>query len=122
MTLGGRGVSIETVYDVGAYIEGAPTASELLLRFVAARPLTIPPNLAGCQVTAGIAATAQADFALALNGSPLATLSWGAGATMATPPTLAATQLAPGDVLTLTAPASPDATLANLALTLALIR
>ena len=122
MSVGGRSVSIESLYDVGAYIEGIPTASEVVLRFSVARPLVLPANLAGSQSSAAAAAAATTPFALKVNGALVATLTFGAGATSATLPSFGAVQLVPGDVLTLTAPATPDATLADISLTLALTR
>jgi len=79
---------------------------------------TFPAGLTGSYGTAGTAATAAASFAVAKNGTGVGTMAFAAGATIATFTMGTATTFASGDVLTIIAPASPDATLANLAWTL----
>ena len=64
-------------------------------------------------------ATAAAPFTIAKNGSAIGTMVFAAGATSASFTMGAATLFAAGDVLTIAAPAPADATLANLAWTLA---
>jgi hypothetical protein len=66
-----------------------------------------------------VAATAPTDIDIKVNGVSKGTVRFAAAATTAT--FLFATQvvLAAGDALTLIAPASADATLANIAITLA---
>ena len=87
----------------------------MIERFIFAAPATFPAGLAGSFGTAGTAATAAASFAIAKNGTAVGTMDFAAGATSATFTMATATSFAGGDVLTIIAPAAPDATLANLA-------
>jgi hypothetical protein len=114
-TLSGGGAAPSHVS--GAW-PGNPGASQVIGRFVFAAPLTFPSGLAGSYGTAGTAATAAASFTIAKNGAAVGAMMFAAGATSATFAMTTATAFGAGDVLTITAPATPDATLANLAWTL----
>jgi hypothetical protein len=106
-------------YDIASFYPGVPGSAALVLRFVAPRPVTLPPNLTGSCASAGAAATAQADIDIRVNGISQGTVRFAAGGTTATFIFASQVVLAAGDVLTLTAPATADATLANLSITLA---
>jgi len=101
----------------GTFVNGQPSANLVLQRYVFATAVTFPAGLAGSQGTAGVAATATAVFAVQKNGADVGSMVFAAAATTATFTMPAATTFDAGDVLTLTAPASPDPTLANLAWT-----
>jgi hypothetical protein len=116
-TLTGAGAVVAPSYVSGSWA-GAPGASQVIERFIFATPVTFPAGLAGSYGTAGTAAAAAASFGIAKNGTAVGTMAFAAGATSATFTMTAATGFAGGDVLTITAPAVPDATLANLAWTL----
>ena len=90
----------------------------MIERYIFATPVTFPAGLAGSYGTAGTAATAAASFTIAKNGTGVGTMAFAAGATSATFTMATATNFAGGDVLTIVAPGTPDATLANLAWTL----
>lgn len=105
-------------YDIAFSIESAPTASQILLRFVASRPVTLPAGFTGSVGAAGTAATAGTDIDVKQNGSSVGTIHFAAAGTVATFVAAAEVDLAAGDVLTVIAPGSPDATLAKLAVTL----
>ena len=70
-------------------------------------------------VVAGIAATAQTDFDVQRNGLSIGTVRFPAGSATATFIAASAVTCEPGDRLTVIAPATPDATLADIAVTLA---
>lgn len=81
--------------------------------------MTFSVNLALSRASAGTAATASTTFNIAKNGTNFGTMVFAIGGTTAsfvaaTPPAFAA-----GDVLTVTGPASADATLANIGFILA---
>lgn len=99
---------------LAAFKNGAPASSEVVLRAIATRAFTVPIDAAGSQMTAGIAATASTTFDLARNGTNFGTVQFAAAGTIATWTVASATAFAAGDILTIVAPASPDATLANL--------
>ena len=117
-TLTGDGAVQGPAYVSGSW-PGNPAASQMIERYIFATSVTFPAGLAGSYGNAGTAATAAASFAIAKNGVAIGTMQFAAGATAASFTMMSATAFAPGDVLTIAAPASPDATLANLAWTLA---
>ncbi len=105
-------------YDIGFFTPGVPTASQLCLLYNAPRSVVLPASLTGSVGKATVAATAQTDFDIQVNGVSKGTIRFAAAGTVpsyifASPVTLAA-----ADILTIIAPASPDATLANIAATL----
>lgn len=103
-------------YDLACQVVGAPTASAVVLRFIAIRAFTL--SASGQRATAGTGATAQTDFIVAVNGVTKATLRFAiAGVTITVVGGTAAT-IAAGDIITITSPASPDATLADIGFTL----
>jgi hypothetical protein len=99
--------------------EGTPGASEVLLRAALARRTRLAANFATSRGHAGIAATAQTDFDVQRNGLSIGTVRFPAGSATATFIAASAVTCEPGDRLTVVAPATPDATLANIAVTLA---
>lgn len=105
-------------YDIGGGCTGKPSASAVILRMPAVRAFTLPTNLSGSQGKAGAAATASATFNIAKNGTNIGTMVFAASATTPTF-TLTATSFGSGDVLTVTAPSSQDATLSDLGFVLA---
>lgn len=106
-------------YDVGTFCVGAPANGELLLRFNYVRAVTLPASLTGSRVTAGVAATATTDFDVKINGASIGTIRFAASGTVATFVGFSATSIAVNDVLEIVAPATADATLANISFTLA---
>ena len=104
--------------DIGFFVGGLPAAGQKVT-FIATRAFALPADLAGSQGHAGTAATDQADFDLRKNGGSIGTLRFAASATLATFVFASPVSFAPGDRLQIAAPASPDATLADIAITLA---
>ncbi len=104
-------------YDILCGIVGKPANGEGVLLFVAPRPFRIPANAAGSRLKAGAAATGSSVFSIQKNGSEVLTATVAASSTTAT---FAGSQtdVAAGDVLKIVAPASADATLADVAITL----
>lgn len=101
-------------YDVAFSVFGAPTASEVLLRFVTTRAYTIATNFAASVAKAAVAATANTVFVVKKNGTQVATITFAAAGTTGTFSTQAAVTYSIGDTLSVTAPASADATLADI--------
>jgi hypothetical protein len=116
-SLTGEGAVQGPAYVSGSW-SGSPAAGQVVERYIFATGVTFPAGLSGSYGTAGTAATASASFTIARNGSAVGTMSFAAGAASATFTMASATAFAAGDVLTLTAPAPADATLANPAWTL----
>lgn len=106
-------------FDLSAMLPGAPTPSALLMRVPLARAVSFPAGLTASRGVASVAATAQTDFDIQLNGVSVGTMRFAAAASSATFIAAAAINAVAGDVLSVIAPASPDATLANVGFVLA---
>jgi len=107
----------QSMYDITNYFKGKPTSSQEIFRMAVVRRLTFDVNFALSQAKARVAATGSTTFNIAKNGTNFATMVFAPGATIATfvcavPPALVA-----GDWLTVTGPASADATLEDIAFT-----
>ncbi|HKS89305.1 MAG TPA: hypothetical protein VJR70_07700, partial [Stellaceae bacterium] len=116
-TLTGGGAAQQPALVSGSW-SGSPTANQVVERYIFAAPVTFLAGLSGSFGAAGTAATAAAGFAIEKNGTAVGAMNFAAGATGATFTMTAATAFVAGDVLTIVAPATPDATLANLTWTL----
>lgn len=100
------------------YNPGAPSSSEFMGRWVAPRAFEIPASLTESQGHAGVAATAQTDFDLQLNGSSIGTIRFAAAGTVATFIKASASVVAAGDRIDIIAPGTADSTLADLTFTI----
>lgn len=104
----------DSSYDVGGAYNGSPTASLVLMRFPFVRTVMFESGMSLSKFVAGTAATGSTVFSIRKNGVEFATATFGAGATAATFSCPVSTVFAPGNTLTIVAPGSPDATLADL--------
>jgi hypothetical protein len=111
----GTGQTSSTV--VSGSFTGRPTANLVLQSYVFAASAILPAGLSGSRGTAATVATATTTFAIQKNGAAVGNMSFLGSATTATFTMSSATVFNAGDVLTVVAPATPDATLANLAWT-----
>lgn len=109
-------------YDVGGTFTGVPGASVVMLRFPLPRKVEFPSGLTDSQGVAGTSATAQTDFDIQKGGSSVGTMRFAAAATTATFIMASATTFNAGDVLTVVAPGTPDATLADVGFALAAVQ
>jgi hypothetical protein len=102
-------------FDVHAFYPGIPTASAIVVRVPVARAVGFVADFVGSYGKASAAATASMAFDVQKNGSSIGTITFAAAASTATFTTAAgaAQTLAAGDVLSIIAPATPDATLAD---------
>lgn len=101
--------------SVGSWSAGVPSASQVLWRKVFARPAVFAISMPGSKAVAGTAATASTVLSIKKNGTQFATITFAASGTTGTFACAAQTSFAAGDLLTIVAPASPDATLAEIA-------
>lgn len=104
-------------YDLACQITGKPDASAIVLNFVAPRAFSLLAS--GQQGKAGVAATAETDFLVSVNSTLKATLRFAAAGTAISVVGGTQTNIAIGDVVEITAPVVPDATLADISFTLA---
>jgi hypothetical protein len=100
-------------YDVGSMLNGVPTASQVLMRYPFPRTVVFPAGLTGSRGVAAVAATAQTDFDIKKGAASVGTMRFAASGTVATFIMATETTFSPGDVLTVVAPGSADATLAS---------
>lgn len=112
----GAGLS---AYDIAGFKDGVPANSEIILRVPMIRAVTFDVNMLLSRGAAAIGATASTTFDIAKNGTNFGTMVFAIGGTTAsfvaaTPPAFAV-----GDVLSVTGPASADATLAGIGFILA---
>jgi hypothetical protein len=115
-----------TLYDVAGGSSGVPTASQRILIFAAARKVVLDSGFAGAQGYGVGAATASTTFVISRRAvstttdNQIGTMVFGVGAHTATFTVTDNSQMTlnPGDVLLVTGPASPDATLSDVAVTL----
>ena len=117
---GADGVTGPQPYDLAASLAGKPGASALVLIFTAPRAVAFAGNLSGSKGTVGVNPTATATYTVSKNGSGIGTVAVSTGGVVTFTTTAGAAQsLAIGDRLTVVAPSSQDATLADVAFTLA---
>ena len=106
-------------YDVGGTWVSTIPASQVMLRYPFPRAVDFPAGLTDSRGVAAVAATASTTIDIRKNGSSVGSMVFAAAGTTATFTMASATNFAAGDILTLVAPASPDATLADLGWSLA---
>lgn len=127
-TIGGTSfdgtANITQPYDLPTFYPGIPTASAKMYRGKVVRALAIPANFAGFEFTATANAAASTVFDVQKNGSSIGTVTIAAGGITPTGATTAgaAQSLTAGDVFGVICPATPDATLADPAITFAFTR
>lgn len=109
----------QSSYDISAFLSGKPANSEIVLRLPMVRAVTFDVNMAGSKGSASVAATASTTYVIAQNGTTIGTMVFALGGTSASFVAAASITLAIGDILSVTAPASADATLANVGFILA---
>jgi hypothetical protein len=116
VTGGGGGAG--HIYPVSAVV-GKPAAGQLVCIYTAAVSATFPVNFASPNSygSVGVNPTATATYTVYKNGSSVGTIAISTGAAFTF--TTAGFSLAAGDRLTIVAPGSQDATLADVGITLA---
>jgi len=111
-------------YDMVAYYPGVPTASAKVSRVAFTRAVTFAAAFAGSVASADVAATASTVFDVqkAVSGSTtfssIGSVTFAAGATVGSFALAGGASFATGDRLRILAPATADATLADISITL----
>jgi hypothetical protein len=102
---------------VSGSFTGRPTANLVLQNYVFATTVTVPAGFSGSRGSAATVAAAVTTFNIQKNSMSVGTMVFAASANTTTFTMNSATTFNAGDVLSVVAPAIPDATLANLAWT-----
>lgn len=105
-----------SAYDLGQQANGDIAPSQLIMNVKAVRAFTLP--ITGSVCSSEVAATAQADFLITVNGTTKGTLRFAAAGTTCSIVGASSTSISIGDKIKIIAPASPDATLADVTFTL----
>ena len=106
-------------YDLGTYVAGLPDAGGTVLHWNAVRAFTLPSGLSGSYARCRVNATSSAVFTIYKNGSSIGTITFAAGSPGNGVISFSSSQsFAIGDQLRIVAPASQDATLAGVSISL----
>jgi hypothetical protein len=95
-----------------------PTASEILLLFVAEQAMTFADDFAGSRGSCGTNPASSFALDVQKNGASVGTITISTGGVFTFVTTGTTVSLAAGDVLKIVAPSSPDASCANVAISL----
>jgi hypothetical protein len=107
-------------FDVHAFYPGEPTDAAIILRVPVARAVSFPANFSGSYAKASAASTGTVAVDVKKNGSSIGTITFTTSATGTFASSGGSAQsLAAGDVIELVAPATADATLADIGIVLA---
>lgn len=100
-------------YDIAMFSPGAPSGSQLLAKLSFTRIVTFPLGLPTSQAGCVAAPTAAVALSILQNGNPIGTINYSAGAVAGSFTFTSEVTFNPGDVLTVIAPATADATFAG---------
>jgi hypothetical protein len=106
-------------YDISTFLKGTITASETVFAYAFPSAVEIALGAPNSVAVATVASTSGMVLTINKNGTSIGTITWGAAATAGSFAFAAAATFASGDVLSITSGASVDASLANVAITLA---
>lgn len=107
---GGASVAPSVLYDIGGSTFQVPDNGAVLQRFMAVRDYRMPTSLTGSFASSAVATTGAAAYPIKKNGVSIGTIDYAAAATAGTFTFVADVDFAAGDVLTVEAPATADAT------------
>lgn len=117
-TAAATSASYASLFDFGVFAQGTTFPNEVLARYTFRAEVTFPAGLNASRASSAVASTGTAVFSLKRNGVTFGTLTFTTSATgvfASTSPVV----FSAGDTLTVVAPASADATLYDISITLA---
>ena len=106
-------------YDICTFYPGVPGNSQLILRWQAPRSVTIVAGATSSQASSRTTATGSATYTIAQNGTTVGTILWSATGSTGVFTVASQINIVIGDVMTITGPSVADATIADIAITLA---
>lgn len=110
-----------TMYDVAFYFPGSPEGDALISRIVIPRACYLPSGATSSRADAAAAATGSTTLTIRNDATDIGTIVWSAAGTTGAFTVAADRTFAAGDVLSVVAPSTADATLADISITLALL-
>lgn len=113
--------AVDMFVDREVFVPGKPADGQLVLRLEIGRACTFPINLSTSQASARVASTGNKSFDIKKNGNSIGSVVFNASAS-GTFVFANATPFAAGDLLELVAPATADATLEDISITLVATR
>lgn len=116
---GVQGPSGPSAYDLHNFIDGKPNANEVIMRVVAARAFTCQANFAGSYAFLTTPPAAQVIISIMKNGVQIGTLTFAASATSGVFASSASPTFNIGDQFSMVMPATQDATLSDLTISIA---
>lgn len=111
--------NIDAPYNVGAFAAGVLGPSELFFAHAFPYAVEIASSAPNSQAVAHTAATGSTTVTINKNGSSIGTIAWASSGTVGVFTFASSVTFAAGDVISLVAPSSADATLADISITLA---
>lgn len=105
-------------YDIPVFIPDRPTSSMLCCRIAAVRNFDLPASLTGSVASAGVAATGSTVFTIYKGASSIGTVTFAPAGTTGTFSFASLVSFTSADLLRIVAPASVDATLADISISL----
>lgn len=111
--------NIDAPYNAAVFAGGTLDASEVFFGHAFPYAVEIPSGATNSQAVAGIAATGTTTVTIKKNGSSIGTIAWSTSGTVGVFTFASSVSFAAGDIISLTGQSSPDATLANISITLA---
>lgn len=109
------------LYDVGFYFPGVPGDDAIISRIVIPRACYLPSGATNSRADAATAATGSTTLTIRNDATDIGTIVWSAAGTTGAFTVAANRTFAAGDVLSVVGPATADATLADISITLALL-
>jgi hypothetical protein len=101
------------------FVEGQPLAGEKLMQYLVVDHMTLPTGLIGSVAFAATPTLSNVQYTISLNGAPLGTIDFsGPSPETVTVSFTADIALIPGDIITVTAPTTPDTQQADISIVL----
>jgi len=116
--LDGQHGSYYKAYDLSGFCNGVPAASAVVLYIPIVRASTFQSSFTGSVGVAKTAATASTTFTIKRNGTAIGTMIFAASGTTATFTLTGSASNSVGDIVSVEAPSTQDATLANIGFTI----
>jgi len=109
-------------YPITIFFPGVLNSNQEMVRINVVRSFVLPQNCVGSIATLAVEATASTVFKIKKNGAQIGTMTFAAGGSNATFSLSSDTTFNTGDIISVQAPASADATAAGIAITLSAMR